>query len=292
MKSSIGKIICKFLILTIGCVIYSVGIAMFLDPYNMAPGGVTGLSIIISSWTNLKTGTIIYLINIPIMIFGLVKFGWRFMVSTLYVTTLSSLLMNGITSYIIPRTGLLTTDLLISGVTGGALLGIGLAFILQQGATTGGIDVIVKAIRQKVPQLKTGKMFMIFDTAVVLLSMVAFKDVQLGLYAVAAIVVTNSVLDMFLYKNDGANLLYIVTDKAEEVAGRVMKEVDIGVTYLNGEGAYTGEKKKVVMIVAKPNVYAKIRAIVREEDEKAFLIVSGASDVFGYGYKDHYMEEL
>ncbi|MBR4794952.1 MAG: YitT family protein [Lachnospiraceae bacterium] len=292
MKSTVGKVILKFLMLTVGCVIYSVGIAMFLDPYNLAPGGVTGLSIIISSWTGFRTGTIIYLINIPIMIFGLWKFGWKFMVSTLYVTTVSSLMMNGITSYVIPKIGLLTTDLLISGVTGGALLGLGMAFIFQKGATTGGIDVLVKAIRQKVPQLKTGKMFMVFDTGVVLLSMIAFKNVQLGLYAVAAIIVTNSVLDMFLYKNDGANLLYIVTDKAETVAARVMKEVDVGVTYLHGEGAYTGESKKVVMIVAKPNVYAKIRAIVREEDEKAFLIVSGASDVFGYGYKDHYMEEI
>ncbi len=292
MKTKAGKVLWTFFILTVGSFIYSVGIAMFLDPYNLAPGGVTGLSIIISSWTSIKTGTIIYLINVPIMIFGLIKFGWKFMVSTVYVATVSSLMMNGITGYIIPRTGLLTSDLLISGVTGGALLGFGLALILQRGATTGGTDVIVKAIRQKVPQLKTGKLFMISDTAVVLLSMVAFKNVELGLYAIASIIVTNTVLDMFLYKNDGANLLYIVTDKAENVANRVLKEVDIGVTYLNGEGAYTGERKKVVMIVAKPNVYAKIRAIVREEDEKAFLIVSGASNVFGYGYKDHYMEEL
>ena len=292
MSSTVGKVIMKYLMLTVGCVIFSAGIAIFLDPYNLAPGGVTGLSIIISSWTGIKTGTIIYLINVPIMIFGLVKFGWKFMVSTLYVTTLSSLMMNGITDYLLPKTGLFTTDLLISGIAGGALLGVGMALIFREGATTGGIDVIVKAIRQKVPQLKTGKMFMMIDAFIILLTMIAFKNVQLGLYSVVAIIVTNSVLDMFLYKNDGANLLYVVTDKAEEVAHRVMKEADIGVTYLNGEGAYTGEKKKVLMIVAKPNVYAKIRAIVREEDEKAFLIVSGASDVFGYGYKDHYMEEL
>lgn len=293
MKNKTTKFLINFLLITVGTVIYSFSIAMFLDPYNMAPGGVTGLGMILAHFTHLKTGTAIYMLQIPIMIFGLIKFGWKIMGLTLYVTTLSSAIMNGITTYILPVTGVPTDgDMIMSALVGGALLGTGMALIFKNGATTGGIDVIVKALRQKFPYLKTGSMFLMCDSFIIFLSMLAFGNVKVGLYAIIAIVTNNTILDFFLYKNDGAKLLYVITDKAEAVADRVMKEVDIGVTFIEGEGAYTGEKKKIVMIVAKPVVYPKIRVIVREEDKNAFFIVTGASDVFGYGYKDHFMQEL
>ncbi|MGN0311755.1 MAG: YitT family protein, partial [Lachnospiraceae bacterium] len=112
------------------------------------------------------------------------------------------------------------------------------------------------------------------------------------LYAVATIVISNFVLDAVLYRGDGAKLIYVISDYNEVIAGRVMKELDLGATYIDGEGAYTNEKKRVLMVVAKTLQYSRIREIVKQEDKDAFVIVSGASEVFGYGYKDMFMQEI
>ncbi len=282
----------KYFFLTLGSLIYALGISLFLDPFGLAPGGVTGLGVIFGYLANLPTGTVILFINIPILIFGLWKFGIKFLASTMYVTVVSSFMMNAIEDYLLPITGHISEDLLIDGIAGGAMMGFGMAVVFLNGGTTGGSDIIIKAVRQKVPHLKTGAIYMITDSFVVALSAIVFKNIELGLYAIITILVTNTVLDKFLYKDDGAQLLYVISDHSEGIAKRIMDEIDIGVTYLHGEGAYTGEDKKVLMVVARPNNYAKIRAIVREEDQDAFFIVSGANDVFGYGYKNHFMQEI
>lgn len=292
MKGKVKKRILDYVLMTIGCVLYAVGISWFLDPNNLAPGGTTGIGIIISYLTGMKTGTLIFLINTPILLFGWWRFGTKFIVSTLYVTAISSFFMNIIEGYGIPAFGLITEDLLLSGIAGGALLAMGMGIIFKHGGTTGGSDIIVRAVRQKYPYLKTGSIYLISDSIIITISAFVFQNVENALYAAITIVVSNFILDTVLYSGDRAHLLYIISEKSDDIAKRVLDEVDIGATNLYGEGAYTGEQKKVLMVVVRNYNYPKIREIVREEDEDAFLIVSGASEVFGYGYKDHFMQEI
>lgn len=292
MKKKAARIVWEYFLMAVGSLVYSVGISVFLDPYELAPGGVTGLGIIFSYLTHLQTGTVIFLINLPILIFGWWRFGGKFIISTVYVTILSSFMMNSIEDYLLPITGLITEDYLIAGATGGALIAIGMAIIFKNGGTTGGSDILVRALRQKFPHIKTGRIYLITDSMVVLLSVIVFRNLEHGLYAVATIIISNFVLDAMLYRGDGAKLIYVISEKNEAIAKRVMKEVDLGATFIEGEGAYTNEKKRVLMVVAKTLQYSRIREIVKQEDKDAFVIVSGASEVFGYGYKDMFMQEI
>jgi uncharacterized membrane-anchored protein YitT (DUF2179 family) len=283
--------IIKIILITFGSFVYAMGISVFLDPNNLAPGGTTGIAIIINSLTGLKTGTLVLLINIPILIFGWWKFGMKFILSTIYVTLVSSGFMNFMSEHIILRYGVITDDLLLSGVAGGSLMAIGMAVTFRQGATTGGTDIIIRALRQRYKHVRSGTIFIITDAIIVSTSAVILKNVEIALYAAITIVISNYVLDLVLYGGDSAKLLYIISNSQEQIAKRIL-ELDIGVTYLKAEGAYTKSDKKVIMCVCRKYNYTKVREIVKEEDIEAFFIVSGANEVFGDGYKSYLMDEI
>lgn len=291
-KFTLKKAVIKFILITVGTFIYSMGISIFLDPNNLAPGGTTGIAIIISNFTSLRTGTLVLLINVPILIFGWWKFGAKFILSTIYATFVSSFFINVMNEYIIVRYGVITHDLLLSGVTGGSLMAIGMAMVFRQEATTGGTDIIIRALRQKYKHVKSGTIFIITDAIIVSASAIIFKNIEIALYATITIVISNFVLDFALYGGDSAKLLYVISDNNEKIARRILEELDIGVTYLKAEGAYTRNDKKVVMCVCRKYNYTKIREIVREEDTNAFFIVSNSNEVFGDGYKSHLTEEI
>ena len=290
--SKIKAIIIKFILLTFGAIVYAMGIAVFLDPNNLAPGGTTGIAIIINTMTGLKTGTLVLLINIPILIFGWWKFGIKFILSTIYVTFASSFFMNMMNEHIIMAYGMVTDDLLLSGAAGGSLMAMGMAVVFRQGATTGGTDIIIKALRQRYKHIRSGTIFIITDAIIVSASAVIFRNLEIALYAAITIVISNFVLDSVLYGGDSAKLLYIISSRHEEIAKRILEEIDIGITYLKAEGAYSKNEKKVIMCVCRKYNYTKVREIVKEEDTDAFFIVSGANEVFGDGYKSYLSEEI
>lgn len=282
----------KIILITFGAFVYAMGISVFLDPNNLAPGGTTGIAIIINSLTGLRTGTLVLLINIPILIFGWWKFGIKFILSTMYVTVVSSFFMNFMNEHIILRYGVITDDLLLSGAAGGSLMAVGMAVVFRQGATTGGTDIIIRALRQRYKHIRSGTIFIITDAIIVSASAVILKNVEIALYAAITIVISNHVLDLVLYGGDSAKLLYVISGRNEQIANRILDEIDIGVTYLKAEGAYTKSDKKVIMCVCRKYNYTKIREIVREEDIDAFFIVSSANEVFGDGYKSYLTEEI
>lgn len=291
-KIELKTLVIKVILITFGAFVYSMGISVFLDPNNLAPGGTTGIAIIVSSLTSLKTGTLVLLINLPILIFGWWKFGTKFILSTIYVTFISSFFINMLNACIIVRYGVITHDLLLSGVAGGSMMGIGMAIVFRQGATTGGTDIIIKALRQRYKHIKSGTIFIITDAIIVSASAVVFKNIEIALYAAITIAVSNFVLDSVLYGGDSAKLLYIISDSQEKIAKRILDEIDVGVTYLKAEGAYTQNNKKVIMCVCRKYNYTRIREIIKDEDINAFFIVSSANEVFGDGYKSYLMDEI
>ena len=130
------------------------------------------------------------------------------------------------------------------------------------------------------------------DATVIGLSGIVFKNVETVLYSVLSVTISSFVMDMVLYGRDEAKMLYIVSDRYEEIAKRLLKEVDIGVTYLKGMGAYEKKDKQVIMcVVKKPSAY-KVEEIVKQEDTAAFMIISSASEIYGEGYKSYFGEKL
>ena len=163
---------------------------------------------------------------------------------------------------------------------------------MTQGGTTGGSDIIVKLLRIRFRYLKTGIIFAITDTVIVACSALVFKNIENGLYAGISLAVQTIVFDLVLYGPDEAKSLLIISDEARTVARRLMDELDVGVTYLNGIGAYSNSEKLVILCAMRKQLFPKARTIVKEVDPGAFMIVSSANEIFGEGFKDHFGEEI
>lgn len=187
------RVIWNYVIITVFSLTYAVGISLFLDPNNLAPGGVSGISIMLSRITPLPTGTWIILINIPILALGLWKFGAKFLISTVYCTIVSSTFTNMLSGF--PA---LTTDKLLAAVAGATVIAVSMGMIFKAGATTGGVDIVVKVLRLRYRHLKTGNLYLIMDAMVVTLSGIMFRDLEIALYAAVAIFVSSVVMDTVL----------------------------------------------------------------------------------------------
>lgn len=281
------KFLWKYGMITAGSAVYAAAVALFLDPNQLAPGGVVGVSVILNRLAGLPTGTVMLCVNIPLLLAGVWKLGLKFLLSTIYATVFSSAAVNLLASY-----GPLTEDLLLGALFGGILLAAGVALVFKAGATTGGTDILVRLLKLKYRHIETGKLFFCTDLAVVAASMLTFHNLNTGLYALISIIVFSVVFDLVLYGGDTAKMVYVVTGREQAVAQRIMTELEIGVTYVYGEGAYTGQRKRVILCVAKKQLFPKIKEIVKQEDANAFMIVSSASDIYGEGFKDHFAEEF
>lgn len=286
-RKKMWRLVRNYIMITVFSLTYAVGISLFLDPNNLAPGGVSGISIMLSRITPIPTGTWIMLINVPILALGLWKFGMKFLISTIYCTIVSSAFTNMLSGFA-PLTG----DKLLAALAGGTVMAVSMGMILKAGATTGGVDIIVKVLRLKYRHLKTGNLYLIMDAVVVTASGIMFRNLETALYAAVAIFVSSVVMDTVLYGKDGAKMIYIISDHPDEITARVLGDLDIGVTTLQGAGAYSGKEKKVLMCVMRKPLAPKAQQIVKEEDPDAFMIVSDATEIFGEGYKSYFSERL
>ena len=273
--------------IVIGSAIYAVGISLFLDPNKLAPGGITGVAVILNRLIPIETGTLYLLLNIPLIILGIWKFGFRFIARTLIAVFLISFFTN-----LLNPIGGVTDDLLIAAAAGGILIAIGIGIIFRAGATTGGTDIVVKILRQRFRHLKTGLLFLMMDVVIVSISGLVFKDLNIVFYALASVLVTGKALDMVLYGRDEATMMYVISKESDVIGKRIMKELDVGVTYLDGQGGWTKTPQKVIFTVVQKRVGIEVEKIVKEEDPDAFLIVTSASEIFGEGYKELMGEAL
>ena len=287
MKEKTGFSVKKYMMITLSCVIYGIGISLFVDPNNLAPGGFTGLSVMINRMLPLETGTIYLILNIPVILLGIWKFGWRFTLSTLYAILIVSISTN-VLGYMEP----ITEETLLGALFGGTLIGVGMGLVLRNSATTGGTDIIIKCLRQRYPHMKTGSLMLILDAVIIGFSGLVFHNFNSVLYSIISVAVTSIVLDLVLYGRDGAKLVYIISDRSEVITARILDEINIGVTYLEGSGAYENREKKVILCVVKKPLAHKVEEIVRQEDHRAFMIISSASEIYGEGYKSYFGEVL
>ena len=248
----------------------------------MAPGGVTGISILLHTITGISTGTWVFAINIPILILGWWKFGGKFMISTVYsigVVSATTNLLSGVPA--------LTKDSLAAALAGAFLTAISIGSIMKLNATTGGLDIVVKVLRRKYPHLRTGRLYLMIDSVIVVAAILVFGNLEAGIYAGITVLITSYLLDIVLYGNDEATLFYVITDRSEAVAKRLMEDLEVGVTYLKGRGAYMDKEKEIIMCATRKTQAPKLEEIVRQVDTEAFLIVTRANEIFGEGYKSY-----
>ncbi|MBE6636951.1 MAG: YitT family protein [Ruminococcaceae bacterium] len=289
MKRS--KTVKEWLIITVCSVIYSLGIALFLSPTGLAAGGVSGISIIINQLTGLGTGLMIIILNTPLLLAGFLVIGRGFLIKTVYVTLFSSFLID-LWPKVMPSLVPVTTDKLLAAVAGAVLAAVGMGGIFRCGGSTGGTDIVAKLLRRRFKTLKTGSLFLIVDSVIVMASAVVSRNLEDALYAAIALFITSRLFDVILYGTDEAKLLIIISQEPDKVAAALLDEADAGVTFAEGAGAYTGEAKRIILCAIRKQSFPRAKELVNQIDPRAFMIVSDAKEVFGEGYKLHSAEEL
>jgi len=276
------KIVRQISLIPVAALIYAAGVTSFLDPNGIAPGGITGIAIVINRILSVDTGTLILLLNIPLLIIAWRVYGIKFVLTSLYSLFWISFFAN-VMEYFPPA----TQDLLLATIGGGALMAIGLGGILRIGATSGGTDIIVKLLQRKRNHIKTGTMFLIVDSCVLLFSFLVFQDIEKLMYAGMAIAIISYGVDVVLYGKDEAKLILIISEQPELLTERFLHKLNIGVTLLQGQGGYTKEGKKIIMCVMKKRIASMVLESVKELDPTAFMIVSDANEIYGNGYKSY-----
>ena len=291
-NNKVFKFLGRYIVITIASIVYGVGIALFLNPNQLAPGGVSGIAIILKEVFPFLPGVgmLILIINIPIMILGAWKFGIKFVMSTIYTLVVSSVVIDILPT--LAHITSVTSDMMLASIIGGGLFGVAMGVMFRMETTTGGMDVIVKIVKQKRPHMKTGQIYMLLDVVVLVGSALAFHNIEVALFAAIAIYVSSVVMDKAIYGGDEATLVYIISNRRKIIAVRMMQELDVGVTMMKGMGAYSNVSTEIIMCVMRKQTLAKVRNILKEVDPEAFMIVSSANEVFGEGFKSHFKNEI
>ncbi len=281
MKRKILKSTVDFFMMAIGSFLYALSVTVIIDANMLSAGGVTGISTLIHHFTNLPTGLLLFIINIPILILGFVKLGGKFIVKTALATVLVSISLE-ITERFIPT---YKTDNILAAIFGGIIMGLGLSLVFMRGGTTGGVDIIAKVINRRFRHLTVGRVLLTMDGLVILLTAFAYRNIETALYSVIAIFVSSKVMDTVLYGSDKGKIIYIVTSSPEEISKQIIERVGRGVTMLNARGAYTGKERQMLMCTVRLNEVSAVYSVVDELDKNAFIVVGEAGEIIGEGFK-------
>lgn len=273
----------EYFMIFAGSLFYAAGFQVFLYRNDIITGGVTGIAMIINLISHLPVGILVIIMNIPLFIMARMSFGRRSTIASLICMTVSSLMIDAIALYSID---LGNVDMMVSSIYGGLLMGIGLGVVYLTGATTGGVDIMAKFLRSKWQHINLGTIILILDIVVIVVFAISFKKVESALYALIAMFINATVVDVVLYGLKSSKACYIISEKSDTIKQRLLDELDRGVTVLHGEGGYTGERKDILLCTINKRQISQVRSIIKQEDSAAFVMVSDVRDVFGDGFED------
>lgn len=288
MKHTLSYYVKSYAVITLGSLLYALAYNIFYAPNLVAMGGLTGLGQVLNALIPvLPVGTTVFVMNVPLFFLGWKFIGGHLLVSSLYAMTFSSFAIDVMDMiYQFPP-----MDTMLAAIFGGALLGAGIGLVFSKGATTGGTDLIARLLKLKFAWLPMGTLVLIPDFIVIVLAAVAFGKVESALYGLVSLFITSKVMDMVLYGLDSSKVAYIISDSCKAITDAVMA-MDRGATILHGEGAYSGDEKKVLMVAFKQKEIVPLKEKVNEIDPHAFLIVCDAHDVLGEGFRTYSKDDI
>lgn len=266
--------------IVVGCLIYSASFRFFIYPNDVVLGGVVGIATIINYLTELPVGVMTIVFNIPLFIFSWKHFGLKFLVASLLAMLLSSSLMDLLENV----NFVATNDPLLAAVIGGAIKGFGLGLVYSTTATVGGTDIIAKFLRRKYQHINFSTFILVMDVVIFIVFALLFGKLDSAMYSAICMFITSQVVDIVLYGAVNSKVCYVITDESVAVKEAIVGKLRRGVTYIHGEGAWSGQQKNIILCVIKRNQIVELKKLVREIDEKAFMIVSDSREVFGKGF--------
>ncbi|MCM3568012.1 YitT family protein [Neobacillus mesonae] len=277
-KLPLSRVILRMVGITLGAILMATGLEIFLVPNNVIDGGITGISIMISYLTGWKLGIFLFLLNIPFVFLGYKQMGKTFALSTIYgIVVLSTF------TAVFQPVPAFTDDILLATVFGGMIVGIGVGLVIRNGGALDGTEILAIVINNKVP-FSVGQIIMIMNIFILGSAGFVFSWDR-AMYSLLAYVIASKAIDGVVAGLEGSKSVWIISDMAEEIGDAVNARLGRGVTYLKGEGAYTGDNKKVIFSIITRLEESKLTTIVEEIDPTAFLAIAEISEVRGGRFK-------
>ncbi len=286
------SLLTDLLLIFVGSVCYAVAISMFSDPNDIAPGGLTGVAILLNylfEWIPVGVATIV--MNVPLLIVS-----WFVLSKYMVVRTLCGILLSSVlTDLLSPYVGglFLVSDgrnPLLVCIFGGALLGLGVGLIMRRGGTTGGSEVISRLLEKKYPHMSVGTLILSVDAVVITLSAVVYGRVEQALYAVVFVFVGSQIIDRVVYGGRSGKMVMIMSKKQPEITQAIMTKVNRGVTLLKAQGGYSGQDQNTMLVAVRKDEVFRLRKTVFDIDPDAFLMMLTTDEVRGLGFMNPHEE--
>lgn len=280
MKNKIKETFTDIIFCGGGCILYSAAIRIFAESNDIAQGGVTGVAMLINYlFPRIDIGVGAFILNLPLFILAWKKIGGRFIAKSFVVTAFLSFAIDNI-SFLPVYTG----DKMLASIFGGVLSGFSVSLVFIRGLTTGGTDILAKLIRLRKPQMSMGKLLLICDFVVVLMSGFVYGKIESAMYSLVLIFVSSYVIDKILFGLTDSRTLLIVTENHEKISAVIMGEMGRGVSVVEASGGYTGNGKKILLSAMLKGEVNRVIKIISESDKDAFTIILPSSEIVGQGF--------
>lgn len=274
------ELLIRIAFVLLGSFLNSIAINLFIIPHKLLSGGVAGIAIIVQYLANIPSGYLILALNIPIFIYGMREVDRDFIIFSIIGTfSLSAFLVltAGIRKYLI------VDDILLSSIFAGVIGGFGAGIVFRNRASMGGVDIIAVAIKRR-SGINISTISLGINVVIVFIGLF-INRIEIALYTLITMYISSVVINRVIEGFDRKKLLLIVTEKEKEVSSIIMEELGRGVTYLYGEGAYTGENKRIIYCIVTLNQIVKVKKMVQDIDPASFISVIDAAEVQGKGFK-------
>ena len=275
-------ILIQYIGLIMACMIMAVGLNMFSVPKTIAPGGLSGLSVVISKLTGFPVSNILFTISTPLLLFSVKILGKKDAIKTfigMAILTLSLKVTEPLSTIS------LTDNTLLAAISGSILVGLSLGILFRIDASTGGTDLIALMLNRIIPSIPVSKCLSMIDGTVVVLAGVVNMNFETGLYSAIALYIMVKIIDTITAGFDYAKAFFIITEK-KDVLQEAIIELNRGITILDAKGGYTNEDKNVMLVVVNQKKQeVALKKMVKELDEKSFIIVTDVYEVLGKGFK-------
>lgn len=275
------KLLYDLMIDIIGGISVGIGIYNFAANADFPLAGISGISLIFYRLFQVPIGLVTVLLNIPIALCCYRTLGRRFFLRSVRTLVITSFIMD----YVVPLFPVYTGERILAAVCTGVFNGFGYAIIFMNQTSTGGMDFVTLSIRAKKPHLSLGRIVFIFDTLIVFLGGIIFKDVDGIIYGVIITYLLTGIIDKITYGISAGKMTLIVSGQGREIAKAIGKS-GRGATLLKAEGSYTGNEKEVVMCACNNKQMFEIRKLVKQIDPKAFTVIMESNEVVGEGFKE------
>ncbi len=271
-------IIKRVIFISIGAVLMAVGLELFLVPNQMTDGGIAGISIILSHATGIPLGVFLFVLNLPFLIIGYKQIGKTFALSTLLgivVMSVGTILLHPVEPFV--------TNSFLAVVYGGVILGIGVGIVIRFGGSLDGTEIVAILFNKRTP-FSVGEIVMFFNLFIMLVAGFVFSF-EKAMFSLIAYYIAFKMIDITIEGLNDSKSVWIISENYKDIGDALLSRLGRGVTYMNGEGGFSGDEKKVIFTIITRLEEAKLKSIVEEHDPQAFLAIGNIHDVKGGRFK-------